>query len=71
MPTETTTPKKTRKPRRNHALELTQLRLYLQIRIDVFEELDANPNPGGPLGEFSKGQRHAFEMILARLEGAK
>jgi hypothetical protein len=71
--------KRTRAPRRNIERELSTLKQYCEISIEVLEALITNPALSGcsdpaitdKLNEFNRGQLSALRSVLSRMNGGK
>jgi len=56
-------PRKTRKPRRNHAKELADIQAFCKLFVEILE------GDGSTESDFQKGRIAAFRAVLERLEG--
>ena len=67
MPTEPT-PKRVRKTdgRKNYAQSWDALRVYVETKLEVLNEVMTSGNP-----DHTQGQKSALEGVLAKMDGAK
>lgn len=68
-----TTEKKPRKPRRNFERELTDVKRYCEISIELMEAIQITSTPAlpGAILDHIQGQVSALKAVLARLEPVK